>query len=36
MVRLAPMTRQSGNRCYHGHITNCGSSQASGLLTQAA
>ena len=29
-------TRQSGNRCYHGHITKAGSSQARGLLTQAA
>lgn len=33
---LAPMTRQSGNRCYHGHITKCGSSQVRGLMTQAA
>lgn len=33
---LAPSTRQSGNRCYHGHITKCGSSQARRLLTQAA
>ena len=35
-VGLAPSTRQSGNRCYHGHITKCGSSLARGLLTQAA
>ena len=35
-VGLAPSTRQSGNHCYHGHITKCGSSQARGLLTQAA
>lgn len=33
---LAPLTRQSGNHCYNGHITKCGSSQARGLLTQAA
>ncbi len=30
------MTRQSGNRCYHGHITKAGSSQTRGLLTQSA
>lgn len=33
---LAPSTRQSGNRCYHGHITKAGSSQTRGLLTQSA
>jgi transposase len=33
---LAPLTRQSGNRCYHGHITKAGSSQTRGLLTQSA
>ena len=31
---LAPLTRQSGNRCYHGHITKAGNSQARWLLTQ--
>src|SRR4029078_5047383 len=31
---LAPSTRQSANRCYHGHITKAGSSQARWLLTQ--
>jgi transposase len=33
---LAPSTRQSGNHCYHGHITKSGNSQARWLLTQAA
>jgi transposase len=31
---LAPSTRQSGNRCYHGHITKAGNSQVRALLTQ--
>jgi hypothetical protein len=31
---LVPSTRQSANRCYHGHITKAGSSQARWLLTQ--
>lgn len=31
---LAPSTRQSANRCYHGHITKAGNSQARWLLTQ--
>jgi transposase len=31
---LAPSTRQSGNRCYHGHITKAGNSLARSLLTQ--
>jgi hypothetical protein len=31
---LAQSTRQSANRCYHGHITKAGSSQARWLLTQ--
>lgn len=33
---LAPSTRQSGNRCYHGHITKAGSGQTRWLLTQSA
>jgi len=33
---LAPSTRQSGRRCYHGHITKAGNSQARWLLTQSA
>jgi transposase len=33
---LTPLTRQSGNRCYHGHITKAGSSQTRCLLTQSA
>lgn len=33
---LALSTRQSGNRCYHCHITKSGNSQARWLLTQAA
>lgn len=33
---LAPSTRQSGNHCYHGHITKSGNSQARWLLTQVA
>lgn len=32
---LAPITRQSGNRCYHGRITKAGNSQARWLLTQS-
>jgi transposase len=33
---LAPSTRQSGDRCYHGHITKRGRSQARWRLTQSA
>jgi len=33
---LAPITRQSGDHCYHGHITKAGSSQTRWLLTQSA
>lgn len=33
---LAPSTRQSGDHCYHGHITKRGRSQVRGLLTQSA
>jgi hypothetical protein len=33
---LAPSTKQSGRKCYHGPITKAGSPQARGLLTQAA
>jgi transposase len=33
---LAPSMRQSGNHCYHGHITKAGSSQTRWLLTQSA
>jgi transposase len=33
---LAPVTRQSGAKCYHGHITKAGNSQARWLLTQSA
>lgn len=33
---LAPITRQSGDHCYHGHISKAGSSQARWLLTQSA
>lgn len=33
---LAPSTRQSGDHCYHGHITKMGRSQTRGLLTQSA
>lgn len=32
---LVPITRQSGNHCYHGHITKRGNSQARWLLTQS-
>ncbi|QGJ68569.1 Transposase [Planctomycetales bacterium 10988] len=32
---LVPITRQSGNHCYHGHITKAGNRQARGLLTQS-
>ena len=32
---LVPITRQSGNRCYHGRITKAGNSQARWLLTQS-
>jgi hypothetical protein len=32
---LVPITRQSGNHCYHGHITKAGNSQARWLLTQS-
>jgi transposase len=32
---LAPITRQSGRHCYHGHITKAGNSQARWLLTQS-
>jgi transposase len=35
-VGLTPTTRQSANRCYHGHITKAGNSLTRGLLTQAA
>ncbi len=31
---LTPSTHQSGNRCYHGHITKAGSNHARWLLTQ--
>ena len=27
---LAPITRQSGDHCYHGHITKAGNSRRSG------
>jgi hypothetical protein len=33
---LAPSTRQSGDHCYHGHITKRGRSQTRWLLTQSA
>lgn len=33
---LAPSTRQSANRCYHGPITKVGGRQARGLPTQTA
>jgi transposase len=33
---LAPSTRQSANRCYHGHITKAGCGPVRGLLTQSA
>lgn len=33
---LAPITRQSGDHCYHGHISKAGSSQTRWLLTQSA
>lgn len=33
---LIPSTCQSGNHCYHGHITKAGSGTVRGLLTQAA
>ncbi len=33
---LAPSTKQSGRKCYHGPITKAGSAQARGLLTQAS
>ncbi|MDF1539475.1 MAG: IS110 family transposase, partial [Candidatus Thorarchaeota archaeon] len=33
---LAPRVRQSGNVCYHGHITKMGSPRVRGTLTQAA
>ena len=33
---LVPSTRQSGNQCYHGHITKAGNWPARWLLTQAA
>lgn len=32
---LVPITRQSGNQCYHGRITKAGNSQARWLLTQS-
>lgn len=32
---LVPVTRQSGNHCYHGRITKAGNSQARWLLTQS-
>lgn len=32
---LAPSTRQSGARCYHGHITKAGCPQTRGMLVQA-
>jgi hypothetical protein len=35
-VGLVPSTRQSGDHCYHGHITKRGRSQTRGLLTQSA
>ena len=31
---LAPSTRQSGTRCYHGHITKAGNSQVRAFLAQ--
>lgn len=33
---LAPSTRQSAKRCYHGHITKAGNSSCRWLLTQSA
>jgi transposase len=33
---LVPSTRQSGHKCYHGHVTKAGNSQARWLLTQSA
>jgi transposase len=33
---LAPVTRQSGDHCYHGRISKAGSSQTRWLLTQSA
>ncbi len=33
---LAPSTRQSGDRCYHGRITKAGNGQTRCLLTQSA
>ena len=33
---LAPLTRQSGNHCYHGPITKAGQGHARWLLVQAA
>ena len=35
-VGLTPTTRQSGDHCYHGHITKAGNSQTRWLLTQSA
>jgi transposase len=33
---LVPSTRQSGSKCYHGHMTKAGNPQARWLLTQSA
>ena len=33
---LTPTTRQSGGKCYHGHITKAGCPQTRAMLTQAA
>jgi len=33
---LVPSTRQSGHKCYHGHVTEADNSQARWLLTQSA
>jgi transposase len=33
---LVPTTRQSGGKCYHGHITKAGCPQTRAMLTQAA
>jgi transposase len=33
---LVPITRQSGGKCYHGHITKAGCAQTRAMLTQAA
>jgi len=33
---LVPSTHQSGEHCYHGHITRCGNGKARWMLVQAA